>query len=49
MKIDRSKFREIETIAMCVILLPMVIASTVKFFYQARKDLRLPNRKDMWE
>ena len=49
MKIDKSKLKGIEAVAMCFILLPVVVASVVKFLHQARKDLRLPNRKDMWE
>ena len=49
MKIDKRKFREIEAIAMCLILLPVVVASAVKFLHQARNDLRLPKRNDMWE
>ena len=49
MKIDKKKFRELETIAMCFFLLPVVAVSVVKFLYQARKDLRLPSKNDMWE
>jgi hypothetical protein len=49
MKIDRSKFREIEALAMCIVLLPVLTATAVKFLYQARKDLRFPNKNDMWE
>ena len=49
MKIDRRKFKEVEALAMCFVLMPAVIASVVKFIYQARKDLRLPKRNDMWE
>ena len=49
MKIDRSKVRDIEAIALCLALLPVLAATAVKFFYQARKDLRLPNKNDMWE
>ena len=49
MKVDRSKFKEIKSFAVCFILLPVLAATAVKFFYQARKDLRLPNKNDMWE
>lgn len=49
MKVDRAKFREIEAVTMCFVLLPVVVASIVKFMYQARNDLRLPKRDDMWE
>lgn len=49
MKIDKRKFKEVETLAVCFFLMPVVVASIVKFIYQARKDLRLPKRNDMWE
>ena len=49
MKIDKHKIKEVETLAMCFVLMPVVVVSIVKFIYQARKDLRLPKRNDMWE
>ena len=49
MKIDRSKVREIEAIALCLALLPVLVATAVKFFHRTRKDLRFPNKNDMWE
>ena len=49
MKVDRNRFREIEAIALCLALLPVLAATAVKFFHRARKDLRFPNKNDMWE
>ena len=45
---DNKIFSDIKTTAVCLFLLPAIVVAIVKFMYQARNDLRLPNN-DMWE
>lgn len=49
MKINRSKFKGIGSSTAYFILLPIMVTAAVKFSYRAIKDLRLPNKNDMWE